>query len=675
MNWKSLIFAANAMLCLCSCGKTVVYVSPEGDDSGTGNRSHPFRTIMHAIDVAAEAGKPATVFLREGRYELAEGISLDGVHDICIESYRDEDVVISGAREIPLSSCRRIEDESVLCRIKPGVRDNARVIDFKELGLEFNGVTPKGFGRRPAPSWSEVLVDDKPMELARWPKGHDIPMGTVLSSGRTPRKGKVLTEPVKLPVFEYENDELNSFEGTEGLWLWGYFSAGYAEDMVPLAAMDTVRRTITAGLTSVYGFGKCTEGAEHKRWAMRNVLEEMTEPGECVMDPAGERIYFLPPAEDMHRLEVTVLDTTMVTMSGCSGISFKGLTFQGGRGDGIVMEDCHDCVLDHCVIRNIGRLAVHMGAGRDAVRNGLSHCQIYDIGSGGVELFGGDRISLSPGQCFVEYCSIHNVNRMDKSYRPAVKFGECGNRVSHCEIYDAPSMAILFNGNNQLIEYCDIHDVCREISDQAAIYYGRNPTERGLKINYSYLHDIRSGWKKWVFGIYHDDGACGMDVYGCVFKNIESSAANIGGGSDISYRNCIFMESESALSIDDRIAIHGKEGHYGEEYRKKFEKVNFENAPYCNEYPEIKNYFKERPEVPKRIIINTNLYYKVDRFWEAYVLHSRDYLENWERYPIDTDTNPGLIDPSDPMKGLDMKKVHEIVPEFKAIPFDEIGCK
>lgn len=657
---------------ICSCGQKI-YVSPDGDDSNVGNKYRPVKTIGKAVSLIRKDG--TTIYLREGRHELREGICLEGVSRVTFRPFRKENAVISGGIELTDADFSVISDEEIVSRLNPSAKEIAMMLDLKDRPELFHGITAKGFGRKPSPSWSEILVDGRPLNLTRWPKEKEIQIRKVFSSGRTPRKDKPVTGEVKLPEIGIENEELYSFSGQEGLWLWGYFSASYADDMIPVTRIDREERKMSLGLTTKYGFSRCTDGNEHKRWAVMNVLEEMSEPGEYVMDPVLERIYFIPPVDGMEEVELSALDTAMFFLTRCSGVIFKDLVLQGGRSDGVIMEECTDCVLEGCVLRGLGRLAVHIGAGGKSLRNGLRRCDVYDIGSGGVELFGGDRISLTPGECFVEDCRIHNVNRMDKSYRPAVKFGECGNRVSHCEIFDAPSMAILLNGNNQLVEYCDIHDVCGQIADQAAIYYGRNPTERGSKIRYSYIHNVRSGWKKWIFGVYHDDGACGVDVFGCVFNNIETSGANIGGGSDISYRNCIFMNSVAALSIDDRNAINGKEGKYCFSYKKKFSNVNYQEHPYVNEYPELKNYYEEQPQNPKRIEVRDNLYYKVDRIWEAYVLHSKDYLSGYAKYPLNPDVNPGLLDENDPMKGLDMRKVGEIVPGFEEIPFEKIGCR
>lgn len=674
MKSSHLVLSLLILPCMFSC-KQNIFVAPDGNDNFPGTKGKPVKTVEKAFDMAEGRGGGCCIYMREGKYGITKGLTLEGVKDITISAFRNEKATVTGAIPLSVSDFVPVNDSSILSRIKPEVRGKVMMLDFRDKPELFHGITAKGFGRQPASSWTEVLVDGEPLTLARWPKDREIPITKVFRPGVRRKVNGVVDTTVAHPEIRIDNDEVYSFGGNEGLWLWGYFSASFAEDMVPVERIDKEEQKMTLGLTSIYGFSRCTEGNAHKRWAMLNVLEEMSRPGEYVSDPELKRLYLIAPAGGLEKADLTVLDTAMVTLTKCSGIRFSKLVFEGGRSDGFIMEGCSDCVIDHCVLRNIGRLAVHIGPGIESVRNGLSHCDIYNIGSGGVELFGGDRLSLTPGDCFVEDCRIHNFNRMNKSYRPAVKFGECGNRISHSELYDAPSMAVLFNGNNQTIEYCDIHDVCKEIADQAAIYYGRNPTERGSKIRYTYIHDIHSGWNKWVFGIYHDDGACGVDVFGCVFNKIEISAGNIGGGSDISYRNCIFMNSPAALSIDDRNAINGIEGKYCFSYKPKFAKVKYQEAPFVNEYPELKNYYEEKPQNPKRIIVKDNLYYKVDRIWEAYVLHSRDYLDNFEKYGFDISENPGLIDPEDPMKGLDMKKVREIHPDFEPIPFEKIGCR
>ncbi|HKK64042.1 MAG TPA: right-handed parallel beta-helix repeat-containing protein [Bacteroidales bacterium] len=113
--------------------------------------------------------------------------------------------------------------------------------------------------------------------------------------------------------------------------------------------------------------------------------------------------------------------------------------------------------------------------------NGIVNCTIYNTGAGGIHLSGGDRLTLKPGNNYVENCVIHNFNRIEKSYRAGIDISGVGNRISHCEMYNAPSMAILLHGNDHLIEYNEIHHVCREVHDQGAIFYKVEKIVNGKK--------------------------------------------------------------------------------------------------------------------------------------------------------------------------------------------------
>jgi hypothetical protein len=183
-----------------------------------------------------------------------------------------------------------------------------------------------------------------------------------------------------------------------------------------------------------------------------------------------------------------------------------------------------------------------------------------------------------------------------------------GNKILNTEIYNAPSMGIYIKGNNHTIEYVDIHNVCREAHDLGAIYIGRDPTERGHEIRYCYFHDIKSPFE--VTAIYHDDGASGMSVYGCIFNNITSAPIWIGGGQDINYSNNIFLNLPYVIQIDNRFQIwksYSKWLKPNDEFDKKFKAVNYSEPPYSTMYPELLDYWKNDPAIPKRNVIKNNV--------------------------------------------------------------------
>lgn len=647
-------------LCLCSCQAGRIYVSPDGDDCARGTRSKPLNTLDAAVSKAALSGRCKEIVLLQGVYGLQKPVIIDSLSGLMISAAKGAEVVISGARTISPDAASAVTDSIILGRLKPDVRGKALEIDIS--GIEGEGIFSLGFGRNTSRVWTELYVNGRSMELSRWPDDGEVPTDTVYCRGR-----KVRNKPVsELPVIGFIQEEPCRWQGSEGIWIWGYFGNGYADDLIPVASIDSASRKMTMGDGTPYGFSLRSE-MSCARWCAKNVLEEMNLPGEYVLDIENHKIYFLPPEEGVKSLEVTSIGEAMVQIRDCSGVTLKNLIIQGGRADGVLVTGGDNCVLDGCTLRNLGHLAVHIGEGTRC--SGLMNCTIYNTGSGAVELIGGDRLALENGNNFVEFSTIHDVNRYGHA-DPAITIKGCGNRVSHCEIFNITSRAVLMRGNEHLIEYCDIHDACTQMSDNGVIYYGRNPSERGLKVRYCNIHDCHSVHDEQVFGIYHDDGACGMDVYGCIFDNVGTSAVDIGGGQDISYHNCLFMKLERGFQIDDR---YGEPGKSFKLQKSKLEAVNYRQAPYSGRYPELVNYLEDNPGAPKRLKIDDNLFYEVKKAFDPYVIHTIGFDEYFGDNNISTDDKSIFKNGENVSSGLDIGTVRKYVGNFTDIPVDKIG--
>ncbi len=102
---------------------------------------------------------------------------------------------------------------------------------------------------------------------------------------------------------------------------------------------------------------------------------------------------------------------------------------------------------------------------------------------------------LTPAGHYAENNHIHHYARWNRMYSPAISISGVGNRAAHNLIHDAPHQAIDFGGNDHVIEFNEIHDVCYESNDAGAIYSGRNWTMRGTVIRYNFMHHL-SGLKE-----------------------------------------------------------------------------------------------------------------------------------------------------------------------------------
>lgn len=680
-----------------------VIVSSQGSDRGDGTLRKPFRTVERALAETARHPQDTTrILLRGGTYFLTQTIEITGQKNLTITPYDGEPVSFTGSCPVKASGLREVADPAIRERLRPEVRDRVRQIDAAASGIPLTGLMPKGFGRPSLPAWSELFIDGRPLNIARWPNDSTVPIGKIHCTGDIPRTN---TYGIGDPVFEYAEDRPSQWKSAEGMWIGGYFAHGYADDMIPIRSIDTTARTITAAMATQYGF---MTGAPWRRWYALNLVEEIDRPGEYVLDSAGGRIYFLPPENTpMKDIRISTLETPMFAFTRCSNVTLRGVAMEYSRGMGVYIEHSDSVRVDSCVIRNLGYVGVCIGRGdtdsnnldgknqpthpdgvpgvvgtiqnrmygdvlfnrRGGTHNGISNSYLYQLGAGGVNVGGGDRATLTPAGNYVENCRIHDFNRIEKSYRAGVGINGVGNRISNCEIFDAPSMAILLDGNDHLIEYCDIYDVCQEVDDQGAFYYGRDPSERGNRLQYCYFHDFSSAHR--VSATYHDDGACGTEVFGCVYYKAGTIPVLIGGGHDNIYRNNIFIDMPMAIHIDNRMEGWGR-GMLDPDgiVDQRLKAVRFTEPPYATAYPKLPHYWEGTPRVPRGNIFAGNLFYKIGR-----LLNGSPSWADWSNNWITTE-NPGFADPSDPMKGfVPDARIYRMIDRFAPIPFERIGCK
>jgi hypothetical protein len=117
---------------------------------------------------------------------------------------------------------------------------------------------------------------------------------------------------------------------------------------------------------------------------------------------------------------------------------------------------------------------------------------------------------------------------------------------------NSPHEAITYKGNNHIIEYNNIHDVCLLSDDAGAIYSGRSWVWYGNIIRYNCIYNLGSGEHK-PDGIYLDDALSGQQLYGNLLINVPRNSIHIGGGRDNVVENNIIVNSgENAIYFDER---------------------------------------------------------------------------------------------------------------------------
>jgi hypothetical protein len=246
---------------------------------------------------------------------------------------------------------------------------------------------------------------------------------------------------------------------------------------------------------------------------------------------------------------------------------------------------------------------------------------------------------------------------------PAVLMSGVGLRVSHNLIHDHPHCAILFGGNEHLIEYNEIHHALLEGDDMGAFYMGRDPTERGNVVRFNYWHDLAVTNR--THGMYFDDtGGDGTTIYGNVFLRAgKMDAIFVNGGSDFTIANNIFIDCPTALRQN------GKDGNMrwltqDGRFEGLLKAVRYNQSPWRERYPELQDYLEARKTMPRRNVFKNNLLVNGRTLPGSYRAEN-----NWS-----TTGDPGFVD----MKNGDFNlkpdaEVFRKIAGFEPIPMDRIG--
>jgi hypothetical protein len=388
------------------------------------------------------------------------------------------------------------------------------------------------------------------MPLARWPNQGWVQIAEIVEPDGHQIHGLAGS---KIGKIKYEGDRPGRWlQEREGL-LHGYWFWDWADCYERIGSIDPARREID--LTPPwhhYGFRK------GQRFYALNMLAELDSPGEWYLDRQSGVLYFYPPSDpEKEVVELSTMRSTMVELDKVSHVTFAGLTWELGCGDGLVIRGGKQCLLAGCTVRRCAGDGVVIDGGAG---HGILSCDIESMGRGGTRVTGGDRKTLTPGGHFVENCHIHHLSRIHHTYTPAVYLVGVGNRIAHNLFHDIASSAINLGGAENVVEFNESYNVVTESDDQGGVDMFGNPTFRGNVYRYNYWHHIGDwqGTSPWPLGgqagIRLDDAISGVLIYGNVFFRCSSGhwgfgGVQIHGGKDNVVDNNLFVDCKTAVSF------------------------------------------------------------------------------------------------------------------------------
>lgn len=670
-----------------------IWVSPNGDDGAAGNEAAPLRTLVRARE-AWRALPPAarregvTVWLRGGTYELTATFALDEADSgtaeapTVIRAVPGERPRLSGGRSLSAAGFAPVADPGLLERMDPAARGRMLACDLRGQGIEDFGTLDRA-ALNGGPML-EVFFNGRALPLSRWPNGREwAAYGQVVDAGSVPRWNE---KPDRPGTFEYIGDRPKRWLAAPEVWLHGYWAFDWYDDVLKVASHDPETRRITFTTPHTYGL------KSGRRFAAVNLLEEIDQPGEWMLDRESGRLFLLPP-EDMNGAEIVVsmLAAPLLSLEKTGFVVVRDLVFEYGRGQAIQMRGGTDNLIVGCTIRNMGTGAISIGPAAtarrgqlvigtgdelvDGRRNGVVACDIYDVGTSGITLDGGDRATLAPGEHYAENNDIHHYSRRKRTNCPAIALRGVGNRARHNYIHDAPHMGMSYGGNDHLIELNEIARLCWETGDVGAIYTGRDWTTRGNVVRHNFIYETIAPGQVGSMGVYLDDSHSSTAIVGNVFYKCDY-AAFIGGGHDNLVENNIFVDCNKAVHLDNR--SQGWANKYqvrGGDHRMygKLEDVRHDQPPYSVRYPELARILDGDPHLPtgNRTLRNVCV---GGVTWLHLFPGAEEVMEI--RDNLVTRDDPGFVDAASLNFALRSdSRVFGEVPGFQAIPFAEIGLR
>lgn len=560
-----------------------LWVATSGNDANSGTQASPLATLTAARDKVRSiiaAGRPkggilvnvvAGTYPQTASLDFVEGDSGTAAAPVIWRAVGGS-VNVTGSTAIPASAYQPVP--TTMANLFPsGIRSQVRMVDLAALHVD-TPVEPQD-----RDSWTAtaatIVVDGANLTLARYPNNGWLPVKDGSTAGS-------VTDPVVLPT---DDALVLSWAGSTGdARLCAEITYQWASQVMNVTAIDATAKTITAQPHSEWGLDPPDPAIG--RYYIFNLPQALDSASEYYIDTTAGKAYFVPGTT----ASVTVLKDPIIHCYFSSHIVFDGICAAEGRSMGYLLSGTN-----HITIKNARVCNVNSGIILDNSSTTLiDNVDVYNIGCNGINLAGGDRKTLTPGNNTLQNSRVHDCALRVPNYNPAVSIYGVGNKVLHNNLYNSPQMLVSLSGNDHLIQDNWIHHGVLDNSDAGAFYTGRNWTDRGNVINRNWFSDIGTNDNRFTVSVYIDDCSSGFTVTNNIIVDSWYGLHHCGRDNFFD-NNVIIRASGMAWHVGNWGANH--QGNQAE-LRTRLAEVPYQSTPWLK-YPHLANILEDEPAVPK----------------------------------------------------------------------------
>jgi hypothetical protein len=450
---------------------------------------------------------------------------------------------------LPRTAFQALPDSIKTRIVDTTARKHVLQLDLTPYNLSNMNVWPLKFETGTI-DWPRFYKDSLPLPMSQYPNDTaTMRMRTVLDNGvnNVQPGGK----------FKYRDDRCQYWAKAlrDGLWLKGNWRVPWQITYVKTLSISLADSTIVQSVGIANGIGdKYTRPAGNGKepYVAVNLVEEIDIEGEWAIDFSKKLLYMWPPSTG----DIGVASNTQlypVSFAKVDYVNVELLGVRGGAGGAVRLTNCNFVRVAGMDIRYVTEDAIVVTGGTNCT---IQSNDLHQLGAGGIIVapasaaqFNADQLSLTPALHRVVNNHIYDFAKEIAIYSAGINFKTViGCYAGYNKIHGTPHVGMLYDGNNNTMEFNEQYDIIKTYNDMGGFYRATGPKSRGNKIAHNYMHDSPQGKST-----FYDNGSQGDSSWMNIDVNNYFGFQNNGGYFN-TYTNSIVVSASAAAASSSVMA-------------------------------------------------------------------------------------------------------------------------